>query len=206
MIYKDAACSCSYYKCCDVHKCICGICCAAHRQTKLCKWRVTTSQFMRKNRRAKDKYLSYWRLVRKNAKLKLSPSYFELTGMHCINVDRLNKFLSPRQRVMLNTLSLTRNLLSKDVIVDLGRCISKPKTIRADGIVPNLGRRCSRLLVSSVAQVISAKQCLLLQGVNPTALDLTETNDDQIFSMVGTAMCLPAIGTLLMACMSVMRW
>ena len=151
------------------------------------------------------KYLRCWRLVKKSTTLKRSPTYFELAGLHGISVDRL-KNISPRQRVMLNSFSLSKTLLSKDVIVDLAKCISKPVTIRGDGIEPNLGKCCSRLLVPSVAQVISAKQCLLLQGVNPDALDLTDTKDDEIFRMVGSAMCLPAIGTVLMACISVLRW
>ncbi len=116
------------------------------------------------------------------------------------------KAISPRQRVMLNVFSLSKNLLDKDVIIDLENSILKPVTIRSDGMVPRLGRCCSRLLVPSVAQLLSARQCLLLQGVDPNTLDLTGTRDDDIFRMVGSAMCLPAIGTLLMACISVLRW
>ena len=55
-------------------------------------------------------------------------------------------------------LVLVQELLIKDVIVDMAKCISKSVTIRVDGIVPNLGKCCSRLLVLSGAQVISAKQ------------------------------------------------
>jgi len=204
-IHGDGSCTCSYYKFCELHNCFCKICRAAGRQTKLCRWRADTSQYMRRNAVQHTKYLRCWRLVKKSTTLKRSPTYFELAGLHGISVDRL-KNISPRQRVMLNSFSLSKNLLSKDVIVDLAKCISKPVTIRGDGIVPNLGKCCSRLLVPSVAQVISAKQCLLLQGVNPDALDLTDTKDNEIFRMVGSARCLPAIGTVLMACISVLRW
>ncbi len=62
------------------------------------------------------------------------------------------------------------------------------------------------MLVTSVGQLISARQFLWLQGVDPNELDLTDTNDDDIFRMVGNAMCLPVIGTLMMACISVLRW
>jgi site-specific DNA-cytosine methylase len=204
-ICVDHKCTCSYYKCCERHKCRCKICCVAGRQTKLCRWRSETSRYMRKSRMARAVYLNNWRLVKKDATLKRSPTYFELARTRGISVDGL-RFISPRQRVMLNSLSLSKNLLSKDVIIDLANSISKPIAIRSDGITPILGRTCSRLLVPSVAKLISARQCLLLHGIDPDALDLTHTRDDDIFRMVGSAMGLPAIGTLLMACISVLRW
>ena len=92
------------------------------------------------------------------------------------------------------------------MIVDLAKSITKPTTMRSDGVVPSLGRWCNRLLVPSVAQQISARQCLRLQGVNPNEIDLMDTKEDDVFRMVSSAMRLPAIGTLLMACISVLRW
>lgn len=204
-IHVDTGCTCSYYKCCEQHPCHCKICCGAGRQTKFCRWRSDTSQYMRRSKLARTTYLGHWRLIKKDAKLKRSPTYFELAGLHGISVDSL-KNISPRQRVMLNSLSLSQNLLSKNVIIDLTRCISKPGTTRSDGTVPSLSRYCTRMLVPSVAQLVTVRQCLLLQGVDPNGLDLTNTKDDDIFRMVGSAMCLPAIGTLLMACISVLRW
>jgi site-specific DNA-cytosine methylase len=201
----DAACTCCFYKSCERHWCRCQICNHAHRQTKLCRWRKDTSQYLRRTKRERSLYLSRWRIVKQNANLKRSPTYFKLAGLRGIGMDNL-KTLSPRQRVMLNSLSLSQNLLAKDVIVDLAKCISKISTIRSDGLVPSLGGCCNRLLVTSVAQLISARQCLRLQGVDANELDLTDTKDDDIFRMVGNAMCLPAIGTLLMACISVLRW
>lgn len=201
----DPRCTCSFFRCCERHRCNCKICTRAGRQTRFCRWRSDTSRYLRRTARARAEYLRRWRLVKKNAKLKRSPTYFELTRARGINIDGL-KNISPRQRVMLNSFSMCQNLLGKDVIIDMAKCISKPVTIRSDGVVPNLGRCCSRLLVPSVAQLISARQCLRLQGVDPSAIDLTGMKDDDIFRMVGSAMCLPAIGTLLMACISVLRW
>ena len=201
----DPICTCSLFACCIRHKCRCTICKTAGRQTKLCRWRGYTSQYLRKKWRARAAYLSRWRLIKKSTTLKRSPTYFQLAVSNGISVDSLKK-LSPRQRVMLNSFSLSQNLLGKDVIIDLAKCVLKPVTIRSDGVVPNLGKACSRLLVPSVAQLLSARHCLLLQGIDPNAVDLTDTTDDDIFRMVGSAMCLPAIGTLLIACMSVLRW
>jgi site-specific DNA-cytosine methylase len=204
-IHDDIKCTCSYYKCCERHNCRCKVCHHAGRQTKFCKWRKDTSQYMRRSKHSRLLYLRQWRLVKNNAKLKSSPTYFKLASLHCINVDGL-KAISPRQRVMLNSLSLSKNLLGHNVIVDLAKSINRPTTMRSDGAVPSLGRWCNRLLVPSVAQQISARQCLWLQGVDPNKIDLTDTKDEELFRMVGSAMCLPAIGTLLIACISVLRW
>ena len=201
---SDPRCSCSYYKCCEQHKCNCRVCHHAGRQTKLCTWRKDTSQYVRRSQTDRLKYLRYWRIVKKSVKLKRSPTYFQLAGLHGISVAGLR--ISPRQRVMLNSLSLAKNLLGRNVIVDLSKSVKQPTVLRSDGVVPSLGRWCSRMLVPSVAHYISARQCLRLQGIDPNKIDLTDTKEDEIFQMVGGAMCLPAIGTALMACISVLRW
>ena len=95
--------------------------------------------------------------------------------------------------------------MEKNVIIDLSQSIQR-KTMRCDGIVPTLGKGCNLRLVTSAAQLLTARQCLWLKGISPNDLDLSGMQDDDLYYMAGNAMCLPAIGTILVACMSVMRW
>ena len=77
--------------------------------------------------------------------------------------------------------------------------------MRCDGIVPTLGTSCSVLLVTSAAQLLTARHCLWLQGLNPDDLDPTDNSDEEVYHMAGNAMCLPTIGTLFIACMCIMH-
>jgi len=135
--------------------------------------------------------------------LKRCPTYFHLAQQQKIGANSM--ITSPRERIMLNSLSSVKNLMAQYIIIDMSQSI-KRKTMRCDGIVPTLGTSCSRLLVTSAAQLITARQCLWLQGLNPNDLDLTAMSDNDVYHLAGNAMCLPAIGTLLVACMCVMRW
>ena len=105
---------------------------------------------------------------------------------------------------MLMSISMCKNLMAENVIIDLSQSIQR-KTMRCDGIVPTLGTGCNRLLVTSAAQLLTARQCLWLQGI-PSDLDLSGMQDDELYYMAGNRMCLPAIGKILVACISVMRW
>ena len=197
------SCTCCADKVCRNHQCRCTSCANAGMQTKACKWRSHTAQYLRKTCRDRVIYRNKWRTVKGNPKLKHCPTYFQLAQRRGIHADSL--ITSPRERVMLESLSLSKNLMAEDVIIDLSQSIQR-KTMRCDGIVPTLGTGCSRLLVTSAAQLLTARQCLWLQGMNPNDLDLTGMQDDDIYYMAGNAMCLPAIGTIIIACMCIMQW
>lgn len=202
-IAVDGSCTCSADKVCMIHECRCKLCARAGLQTKACKWRAHTAQYLRKTSRERLTYRNNWRTVKADPKLKHCPTYFQLAQRRGVSADSL--ITSPRERVMLTSLSLSRNLMSENVIIDLSQSIQR-KTMRMDGIVPTLGTGCSRLLVTSAAHLLTARQCLWLQGVNPNDLDLTGMQDEEIYHMAGNAMCLPAIGTILIACICIMRW
>ena len=95
--------------------------------------------------------------------------------------------------------------MAPDVIIDLSESIPR-KAMRCDGIVPTIGAETCRVLVTSAAQMLTSRQCLWLQGLNPNDLDLTGTDNNALYNMAGNAICLPAIGTLLIACMCIMHW
>ena len=202
-ILFDDTCTCQAGTVCRTHCCHCLMCSRAGMQSKQCKWRAHTAQYLRKTCKERVVYRNKWRAVRANPNLKQSPSYFQLAKRHGIHADSLIK--SPRERVMLMSISMCKNLMDKNVIIDLSQSIQR-KTMRCDGIVPTLGTGCNRLLVTSAAQLITARQCLWLQGINPNDLNMSDMQDDDLYYMAGNAMCLPAIGTILFACMSVMRW
>ena len=53
---------------------------------------------------------------------------------------------------------------------------------------------------------LSIQQCsMLLQGIDPSAYDLNIVSETEMFRLVGNAMCVPVVGTVIAAGMQFLR-
>ena len=107
----------------------------------------------------------------------------------------------PRQRVALRELSYVRSLLSRAT----GRC-----QIRADGLVPTLGKGCLGFFLPAYASYLTVDQLLCLSGLSPQqckiCYDLAkyQKNNDMDW-MLGNTMTLSVVGPVLMVTLGMLR-
>ncbi len=187
---------CGINKACEKHVCQCLQCKTHNPAKKQCKWRASMRLFAAtpaERKRAKT-YLAQWKSIRKDNKLKKPPSYFELADKKHLRV----MVTSPRERCLLEALSMGRNLHSPTAILDLSQSISRV-AFRNDGLVPTLGTGCSGLFVPSAGVHLTPQQCLTLQGVSLAGRDLTGLSNEQLHRLAGNAMSVPVVGVVMWA-------
>ena len=191
--------NCGPRKACSKHICQCRECKKFGASAKRCKWRLNVQNFMAKaiEKKRRAQLLRQWRTIRKDAKLKASPSYFLLAAARKLKVS----ITSPRERCMLDVLSGSRNMFDNRAVLDLSQSINR-SSFRCDGTVPTLTTTCGSLFVPRYGAHLSGKQCLALQGLNPHILDLTGQSADNLYKLAGNAMSVPVIGTVMYAAVS----
>ena len=133
---------------------------------------------MQRVRKQRSEYLKMWRQVRKNPKLKAPPSFFELAKGKNLNLSGV--LTTQRERNTVEAISLTKNILAKDVIFDIGQNIDRV-AIRSDGLVPTLTCGCSKIFVPSIGQYLQPAQCLALQGFDVSKCNLVPFSSDELF-------------------------
>ena len=143
-------------------------------------------------RKKTQNYLTQWKSIKKDTKLKKPPSYFEMASRKKMNVV----VTSPRERCLLDTLSMGRRLHSPSAVLDLS--ISRV-AFRCDGLVPTLGTGCGGLFVPCAGVHLTPQQCLALQGVNSAGRDLTGLSNEQLYRLAGNAMSVPVVGVVMWA-------
>ncbi len=187
---------CGINKSCEKHVCQCLQCKTHNPSKKLCKWRASMRLFVCSpaERRKTQDYLAQWKTIKKDSKLKKPPSYFEMAVKKKLNVV-VN---SPRERCLLEVLSMGRNLHSPSAILDLSQSISRV-AFRSDGLAPTLGTGCGGLFVPSAGVHLTPQQCLSLQGVSLAGRDLTGMSNEQLHRLAGNAMTVPVVGVVMWA-------
>lgn len=197
-------CSCDWKKVCNRHTCGCGRCKTPRGASDLgCRWRRHTAEYIQTTKNKRRTMLEMWRKLRRNPKLARAPSFFELSTKLGLNTDA--RILRPRERCMLNSMASTMNILKPDTVIDLSQSIDR-RVIRADGFVPTLSTGCSRLLVTNRGSFLDASQCLALQGINPKPFQELNLSQEDLFHMAGNAMCLPVVGSIILAAGQLMQW
>ena len=199
----EAECRCSHLRACDSHPCLCLPCRRGGLLTRQCKWRKHTADFLLSHKKHRRSYLNGWRKVRQDPKLKQAPGYFELARASGLSVSAT--LSSPRERVLLQALATTRNLLSDKVVVDVSQSIHR-KVIRSDGNVPTITTGSAKMLVAGKGQFLDANQCLALQGFDPSIFAKSGVRSEELHYMAGNAMSLPVIGSVLLAAGHVLNW
>ena len=198
---KQVICNgCGINKSCETHVCKCVECRRKNPSLKKCKWRASMKLFKDSTaqRQKVRTYLALWKDIKKDSTLKRPPTYFEIAASKKMHVV-VN---SPRERCLLETLSLGRNLHNKKSILDLSQSISRV-AFRCDGLVPTMGTGCGGLFVPSAGVHLSPRQCLALQGVNVDTHDINGITDDALHRLAGNAMTVPVVGAVLWATMCV---
>ena len=195
-------CTCSPKKVCHIHCCKCRQCLVLGRQTTKCAWRAGIKRWQQKTVSKRRLYVAAWRKVRKDQNLKNAPTIFELAEFNGLGLLTLP--LTARERVTLQALSSIQNLSQKEALVDLSQSIDR-SAWRTDGLAPTLGCGCTRILAPHFGVFLSAKHCLWLQGFNPQELKLNGLSPDSICKLAGNAMCLPAVTTIALAALSLVK-
>jgi len=187
---------CGINKSCEKHVRQCRECKTHNPSKKKCKWRASMKLFTASpaERKKTQNYLTQWKSIKKDTKLKKPPSYFEMASKKKMNVV----VTSPRERCLLEALSKGRNLHSPSAVLDLSQSISRV-AFRSDGLVPTLGTGCSGLFVPSAGVHLTPQQCLALQGVNLAGRDLTGFSNEQLHRLAGNAMSVPVVGVVMWA-------
>ena len=44
---------------------------------------------------------------------------------------------------------------------------------------------------------VSIQQCMVLQGMDPSAFEINSVPETEMFRLVGNAMCVPVVGTMM---------
>jgi DNA-cytosine methyltransferase len=198
-------CTCRLGGGCGVHRCCCRLCGGqANVSARHCAWRkyIRNYLLMPRVRKQRSTYVKMWRQVRKNPNLKAPPGFFELAKAR--KIDLSGVLTTQRERNTVEAISLTKNILAKDVIFDVGQNIDRV-AIRSDGLVPTLTCGCSKLFVPSVGKYLQPAQCLSLQGFDVSKCNLQSFSDDELFFLAGNAMTVSVVGTMLWAMLTQLK-
>ena len=200
---SDALCKCSPRHVCPMHPCRCQTCKKHGEKSRKCKWRNHTIQHNLTKKNNRRTYLAAWRRVSKNQKLKSAPTYLKLAVQAKLAVSSVIK--SPRERCLLDALSSTRNLMEKHVIVDISQSVHRP-SLRADGLVMTIGTGSTRLLVTQQGRFLNETHCMALNGMDAGFFKAQGATREDLHFMAGNAMCLPVVGSVLVAAGAIMKW
>jgi DNA-cytosine methyltransferase len=198
-------CTCRLGGGCGVHRCCCRLCGGvADVSARHCAWRKSIRHYMAmpRVRKQRSAYVKLWRKVRKNPNLKAPPGYFELARTN--KLDLSGVLTTQRERNTVDAISMTKNILSYDVVFDVGQNIDRV-AFRNDGLVPTLTCGCSKLFVPSAGKYLQSAHCLTLQGFDVSKCNLHSFSDEELFSLSGNAMTVSVVGTMLWAMLTQLR-
>jgi len=184
------------------HKCQCAGC--DRGRTLACKWRKNHRAYMMTNRFKVQRHrlLLATRAVHKNKTLKSPEAYLVIAARKGLRVNE--SATSPSQRSTLHLLSQERVLMNKDVILGVSQSLGR-NALRDDGLVGALACGCQQMFAPYFGKSLSIQQCMVLQGMDPSAYDLNIVSETEIFRLVGNAMCVPAVGIMMAAGMQLLR-
>jgi site-specific DNA-cytosine methylase len=159
---RTAVCCCGTSFICQTHPCRCPACSRHGEAARLCKWRKRSTHYVLANKGNRRTYLAAWRKVRQDPKLKAAPSYFEMARAK--KLAGAQAISSPRERVLLQTVSGSENLMHPSVIVDLSQSIHR-LVRRRDGKVPTIGTGSTKLYLPFSGKFLNHRHCLALNGM-----------------------------------------
>ena len=215
-------CTCAVGVHCPAHPCTCSFCKEHGHKAKKCRWRIIHRDYSRlqSTKKKRREYVRLWRFVKNDNTLKKAPDYFYLAAHMGINTSSLR---CARQRVALRELSYERNLFKPLTILNLGKSFHddryersrsfynrEPCQIRADGLVPTLGKGCLGFFLPAYASYLTVDQLLCLSGLSPQkckiCYDLAkdQKNNDMDW-MLGNIMTLSVVGPVLMVTLGLLR-
>ena len=196
------ACACSCTGACPLHVCTCNQC-KKHGPAKLkCLWRRRHAKWAKAApQRIKAKaFAKKWTNVLKNP-VKKPPGYFALADNTRLDTSVVG---CPRQRDVLEQLSMTTNLLRKTAVLDLNSSIDRVQ-LREDGVVGALGCSCANIFAPAFGTKLTAEQCFALQGLDAHELDLASIPATSLYRLAGNAMAVPSIGLVMGASLSLLK-
>ena len=208
MSSESMPCTCAVGVHCLAHPCTCSFCKKHGHHAKKCRWRINHRDYSRlqSTKTKRREYLQLWRRVKNDNKLKKAPDYFCLAARR--GIDTMSP-RCPRQRVALQELSYERNLFNPFTILNLGKSFGRCQ-IRADGLVPTLGKGCLGFFLPAYASYLTVDQLLCLSGLSPQkckiCYDLAkdQKNNDMDW-MLGNIMTLSVVGPVLMVTLGMLR-
>ena len=190
---------------CPHHPCKCHDC---SKEIKMkCLWRGRHAKHFKSPRfsHLRRSFLLKWRQVKKDNKLKTPPSYLELARMRGLAIDEIKQ---PCRRNLLHVLSMANNLMAAKAVLNLCKSMGRHQ-FRCDGLVPSLGHGCTGVFIPSAAKYMNVPQLMCLSGFHPDAnrlhfsqLENHRTSDMDL--MIGNTMCLPLVGIVMSAAMSML--
>ena len=172
-----------------------------------CKWRSSQKAYTKGAgvRAKRARYLKMWRKVKKDKKLKSPPSYLEMARSRKIGLDAVS---SPSRRVILQTMSMQVNMLSAKSVLNLNKSIGRVQ-IRTDGLVPTLGHGCGGLFFPAAGAYVTVPQLLCVTGLDPKVhaeeFRFSSTVGKDLEILVGNAMCLPVIGSVMAVALQMLK-
>ena len=188
---------------CQSHPCRCPQCSRHGEAPRLCKWRKHSAHFILAQKSNRRTYLAAWRKVRQDPKLKSAPSYFEMAQAKKLAGART--ITSPRERVLLQTVSASENLMHPSVIVDLSQSIHR-LVRRRDGKVSTICTGSTKLYLPFSGQFLNHRHCLALNGIRSETFEAHGVKSSELHFMAGNSMCLPVVGSVLIAAGELVRW
>ena len=187
---------------CTIHPCKCAGC--DRGKTLGCKWRKNHRLHMltKRFKLQRHRMLQATRTIHKDKTLMSPDSSFMIAARKGLRVNQ--SMTSPSKRSTLHILSQERVLMKKDVILDLSQSLGR-NALRDDGLVGALACGCTQMFAPYFGKSLSIQQCMVLQGMDPSAYDLNIVSETEMFRLVGNAMCVPVVGTVIAAGMQLLR-
>ena len=216
-------CRCAVGVHCPAHPCTCSFCKKHGHEAMECRWRIEHRHYksLQSTKEKRREYLRLWRKVKNDNTLKKAPDYLNLAARKRIDTSCLR---CPRCRVALRELSKERNLFNPLTVLNLGnefhddrygrsRCFQTsgdPLQVRADGLVPTLGKGCLGLFVPSVGSYLTVEQLLCLHGLSPQKNKICyelakDQKDADMERMLSNSMTVSVIGPVFMVTLG-MLW
>ena len=187
---------------CNVHLCKCPEC--KRGTLSKCKWRVSHRRY-KCSVAYQSRVRAFLRVVRKvkgDKTVRAPDSYFQQAHRARLRVGAA--CLSPSKRSLLHLCSQERLLMKKTVIMDISQSLGR-SALRDDGLTPTLSCGCTQMFAPYFGCSLTMQQCMTLQGMRPTDYDLECLPATDVFRLVGNAMCIPVVGSVFAAALSLLQ-
>ena len=100
------------------------------------------------------------------------------------------------------------NITMAKAVLNLGKSIGRTQ-VRGDGLVPTLGHECTSLYLPGFGAYITMPHLLALTGLHPreqaSHIHYAITSGSDMDIMVGNAMCLPLVGSIMAVALHMMK-
>ena len=203
----DKECTCALDNVCELHTCQCSACGQHGTDRMKCLWRASINTFLESSycKMKQAAYLKMWRKVNKDKKLEKVPTHEELARIRKICTAQIT---SPSRRLVLHATSQYMDITMAKTVLNLGKSIGRTQ-VRTDGLVPTLGHGCTSLYLPGFGAYITMPQLLALTGLHPqehgSHIRCAVTSGSDMDIMVGNAMCLPLVGSIIAVALHMMK-